>query len=115
MIVVFEMKVAVEVGTESAAKLTGAEQALKACMEEHFPQGIEDPSFVVRIRELVVRAPYREEVLALTPRKVHFRSGDDRESRIGICGNFASAKNLTELKQAVTCKLCLRLLAKENT
>jgi hypothetical protein len=108
MIVVFEMRAAVEVTTASAAKVAKAEAALKACFEKHFPEDKDDSTYVVKAKEMFVRAPYREEVIAWTPRKVHLKSGQN----LGICGCHAAESYLTETEAEITCKLCQRELAR---
>ncbi len=108
MIVVFEARVAVETSTASAGRITKAEEALKACIEKHFPSGKDDPTFVVKAKEMLVRAPFREEAIAWTPRKIHLRANEN----LAICGCHAATRNLTVREAEITCKLCQRELAK---
>lgn len=88
-----ENKVAEEIAT-----------AIKGILDHH--------GFVLKGGETLARYARAEEVIKVTPRKLHFEDGEG----VHICATpFVSKKNLTHKTEKVTCKLCLKELAKRTS
>ena len=79
------------------------EKVLERAIEDVHKR-FEKDGYKVYVRTGLVRPMTQEELVSLIPRKVHFRQNGRQ-----ICDTtHVAAKNLTDNRAEVTCKLCLK-------
>lgn len=106
-----QVGVLVSADQDQAEQLSQALESVKSEVGALIAERLRAAGFeVVNAPSTLARKIYEEEVIDMVPRKTHLPSEEKTQTTAskGLCGNWASAKNIRENLDAVTCKLCQR-------